>query len=684
MDAAASRIESTRISRGLSKCFAFLIAMLCIVVALVVASPAFAEEGDGSNVLDSGTCGGNLTWVLTDDYVLTISGYGKMDSYDAVSKFAPWDAYKRKIVSLKIGDDCASIGSYAFAGCSSLEEVVVPSSVRDMGSGVFADCTSLKAAEIRAYCYKLPSYTFARCASLESVELPEICWVIGDHAFNFAGSGSFAIPETVTVIEGYAFAGCRFTELTIPGSVTSIFPNVIVSSNTLETVILGEGVEILGDENLSRCPNLRRLDLPSTITTLGYHVLYDSVPNKLDMLVIPESLVSFADFESINGMQFTCVRQVDTVDKWSHTLEEINPDIAWIQTADGGLVRLSELYEYGGNKGRERLSGLTGVVPNAIVDYGTCGDGLTFQLTSDGVLHIYGDGAMDDARERSIPDAYYDAKEDSVPWAWYAHEVRKVVFEGGCTRVGAGVFADCKNLSQAILPASVESIGKDAFSNTPNLRIGVKSEEQIDLVTASGFTDTSRISVLDGDESEELDLYGEWGFYHADVALSATRLTYSGKVRHPSVTMTYRGETLREGVDYALEFSEGSKAVGKYQVMITSRGKFGRVGIRGYTYYIVPKKVTSRSLYKSGKYLVAKWYKPSTSFTKYKVQVSTSSSFASGKTITKYVSKSKKKLTMSGIKKGKTYYFRIMAVKSTANDGLVEGSWSKVKKYRVR
>mgnify|MGYP004647444621 CR=1 FL=1 len=49
----------------------------------------FAEDG---NVIASGTCGAqgeNLTWVLTEDGTLTISGSGKMQDYRS-SSVAPW------------------------------------------------------------------------------------------------------------------------------------------------------------------------------------------------------------------------------------------------------------------------------------------------------------------------------------------------------------------------------------------------------------------------------------------------------------------------------------------------------------------------------------------------------------------------------------------------------------------
>ena len=41
----------------------------------------------------SGTCGENLTWTLSDDGVLTISGTGDMTDYYSYSEKAPWHEY---------------------------------------------------------------------------------------------------------------------------------------------------------------------------------------------------------------------------------------------------------------------------------------------------------------------------------------------------------------------------------------------------------------------------------------------------------------------------------------------------------------------------------------------------------------------------------------------------------------
>ena len=100
-----------------------------LLIALLMGLSANAEE--------SGTCGPDLRWHLTDNGVLTISGKGEMYDY-SYSKRAPWGKYdiKRNI----IGDSITTIGGRAFYNCSALTSVTIPNSVTTIGEYAFHDC----------------------------------------------------------------------------------------------------------------------------------------------------------------------------------------------------------------------------------------------------------------------------------------------------------------------------------------------------------------------------------------------------------------------------------------------------------------------------------------------------------------------------------------------------------------
>lgn len=89
-----------------------------------------------ANAASSGECGAygnNLTWTLDDNGTLTISGIGemkKMSVYESV-----WD--RDSIKKVVINNGATNVGEYAFAGCSNLTKVIIPSSIQSIDWSAF-------------------------------------------------------------------------------------------------------------------------------------------------------------------------------------------------------------------------------------------------------------------------------------------------------------------------------------------------------------------------------------------------------------------------------------------------------------------------------------------------------------------------------------------------------------------
>ena len=115
------------------------IALLTLLLAGLMAGKAQAAE-----IVDSGTCGNNVTWTLDNAGKLTISGTGSIAGGSSIGP-GPWgDSVKAAIIE----DGITRIGSRAFWTCDSLTSVTIPESVTDIGQFAFSGCSSLKSVTI--------------------------------------------------------------------------------------------------------------------------------------------------------------------------------------------------------------------------------------------------------------------------------------------------------------------------------------------------------------------------------------------------------------------------------------------------------------------------------------------------------------------------------------------------------
>lgn len=181
--------------------------MLCLFMPIV----SWAE-------LASGKCGTNLTWSLSEDYTLTISGEGEMYyNLNQGISHVPWYSYRSKIVKVCIGDKVTSIYDYAFRE-SSVQTVIIPNSVTTLGNYVFESCsklTSVNSEEGSGIC-NIPNTIktvgkdiFYQCSAITTVIIPDSWISIPQRTFDYCTSlTSVVIPTSVTSIGEWSFSSC--------------------------------------------------------------------------------------------------------------------------------------------------------------------------------------------------------------------------------------------------------------------------------------------------------------------------------------------------------------------------------------------------------------------------------------------------------------------------------------------
>ena len=166
-------------------------------------------------LIASGTCGANLTWELSCDSVLTISGTGAMVDNPS------WSPYVSLIKAVIIPEGLTIIGRNAFAECVNLESAHIPESVTAIGPAAFYNCSALTSINMPDSVRMLGHKAFVGCESLTEP-------VYNAHIFGFMPRnycGAYSIPEGIVSVAAYAFCGIAsatcsgLTEITIPSSV---------------------------------------------------------------------------------------------------------------------------------------------------------------------------------------------------------------------------------------------------------------------------------------------------------------------------------------------------------------------------------------------------------------------------------------------------------------------------------
>lgn len=178
----------------------FLFWSLCFCLLFPVGLSS-CDGSDSAAVIFGGTTG-KLTWTLTEDGVLTITGEGPMPDYrdGGTSETPPWYPHVNRISSLTIGEGVTRIGDYAFMLCSFVTEVVIPESVTSMGDWAFWGCTGLQEAYIGDGVTEIAAKAFAECTALKTVVIGKSIQRIGDQAFNTRSSWDQMTLEKITVL----------------------------------------------------------------------------------------------------------------------------------------------------------------------------------------------------------------------------------------------------------------------------------------------------------------------------------------------------------------------------------------------------------------------------------------------------------------------------------------------------
>ena len=474
--------------------------LLCAVpLGLGLVDTAYAAE-----TVRSGACGDNVTWKLTSDGTLTISGTGKMADFEWNG--APWDSVRLQIKSVVIERGVTSIGEYAFCNCSSLTSVTIPDGLTSIGNRAFEHCARLTSVTIPNSVTRIGEYAFYDCTSLTDI-------YYGGYGIDWLEALCYdSVPDETTVhfkddLYGEGTCGDNVTwrlsddgTLTISGTgkmkdyndYNNCAPWDSVRSQ-IKSVVIERGVTSIGDYAFYYCDIMTSVTIPNSVTSIGTFALNNCT--SLTSVTIPNSVTSIGDcaFEHCDAL--TSVTIPSGVTSIGCSAFEYCDALTSVKISDSvtsigydafyGCDALTDVYYGGYGVDWLKASGYSTVVPSKTIVHfkddlygkGTCGVNANWVMTADGTLTISGKGRISN----------YNDYSNRAPWYACGKYIKSIVIESGVTGIGNYAFYYCEALTSVTIPNTVTAIGDEAFRNCKALT-GVTIPNNVTTIGDGAFS----------------------------------------------------------------------------------------------------------------------------------------------------------------------------------------------------
>ena len=485
------------------------------------------------NIYDSGSCGENVTWTLTADGTLTISGTGAMTDYTYDSR-SPWYSCRTYIKRVVMQQGVTSIGDHAFWDCSGLTSVTIPDGVTSIGGDAFSGCAALTSVEIPNGVTAIGGSTFSNCIRLAKVTIPKSVTSIGKNAFYYCESiadvyydGTEEDWAKISISSGNedllaAALHCKPTPLTAPAvtggndsqgrptlkwnAVTGAAKYEVYRARSKDGDYIKYSTQTsTGYTNSAYLTSgsmyyykVRALDANGTAGA------WSSVVSVTYKQTLPAPTVTGGNdsqgrptlkWDKVAGAAKYEVYRARSKDgdyiKYSTVTGTSYTNTSYIENGNTYYYKVCALKSDGTAGAWSSIVSVTYRKPAAAtVASGKCGDSAAWKLDAEGTLTISGAGRMYDYEWPA------DRGGTTPPWLAnkYRNSIRALHVEQGITYIGRCAFDSCGNLSDVTLPTSLRIIGQCAFNDCTALR-SIQQPEGLTTIMEDAFNAAGLVSI---------------------------------------------------------------------------------------------------------------------------------------------------------------------------------------------
>ena len=258
----------------------FIIKVLTVVLVVSIL-------GAGLLIVKRTFLDSNISWTLSEDGVLTVSGTGAIKDFDPL-KPDEWLKLKsgETVKEIVICEGITEIGNYAFYKCNKATEIRLPKSLKSVGDFAFMGCTKITDFEFKGNLNSIGKGAFYGCSAAKTFSLTKGVKSIGYDAFYGTGyynikdirvngalyidnylidvkedtKGDFTAKEGTVLVADYAFSGCtKLEKATLPKSTVSLGKYAFNGCTALKQVIFDGKIEAFSEGLFWNCTALEKI-----------------------------------------------------------------------------------------------------------------------------------------------------------------------------------------------------------------------------------------------------------------------------------------------------------------------------------------------------------------------------------------------------------------------------------------
>ena len=374
-------------------------------------------------------------------------------------------AFNSKIKNVVIGESIKHIDDYAFFGCLELISIDIPDNVLTIGEHAFNSCSRLISVKIGSGVTEIKEQAFVRCFKImEVVNNSSLDITIGSTDHGRVGNHAKDIHTGESKIVNkndylfYTVGGTNYlldyigseTELSLPGDYNGekyeIGKYAFTCREELTSVIIPDGVTVIGYDAFSYCYGLTDIIIPDSVTRIENLAFYSC--SNLSSVSLPDSLISVG-----SGVFDYCPNiAINEYDNAYYIGNTSNPYLILLE-------------------GRSSTSCTIHPDTVVIADHAFSGypnlQSITFpsSVKSIGSWAFYNTGIETLVFEEGSQMVNIDSH------AFYnCRELVEVVIPDSVLKIGDHAFADCFKLTSVVLGKGISEIGNDTFRRASALK----------------------------------------------------------------------------------------------------------------------------------------------------------------------------------------------------------------------